>query len=364
MIPAACRSDCGALINAWGILAAVWSSTGARLADTDVTTPTGGLFGGASLISVMNGEQVSYNADAIDDFFEDLAGDNSSFGGPATLHFAPGSSLPTLNQAESDNVALTNTSNVFLNGAVVTNVWNQSGGTAPRVFQPIDAVTALFMHDEIYNEYATESVVNGITEWAVTQPTKGFYVNNGATIGAYLPYGSLFDDSVIEDGGACEPVGISFRDREERDPGVSNLIPFSPSIIGVNVPALCYEAQTIAFNQDLTGGNVSAFFNSPNGLNIDTVAIDGDTFDSGWATIDFSVNDLVSGASVGAVATGTEVHTLISADAVSPRVYVGLPVTGFAVQVSQNGTLVGDDGGALLSNYAGLFNHRSSRRID
>ncbi len=42
--------------------------------------------------------------------------------------------------------------------------------------------------------------------------------------------------------------------------------------------------------------------------------------------------------------------------------YQGLPVTGFQVQTFTNGALE-VDGEAVLSNYAGLFDHRSTRDI-
>ncbi len=42
--------------------------------------------------------------------------------------------------------------------------------------------------------------------------------------------------------------------------------------------------------------------------------------------------------------------------------YQGLPVAGFQVQTFTNGTLE-VDGETVLSNYAGLFDHRTTRAI-
>lgn len=360
--------NCTALINAW-VPGGIWNLAGSRQNETDVDTPAGGLFGAASLISVANGEQVGYNAVAIDAFFEDPApfrGTVNNFGagvaGPATLHNEPGTSLPTLNDADSDDVVFPtrNISNIFLNGTVTTSTWEKTGGLSPRLFQRVDALTALFMHNEIYNEYATEVAIGGITEWTVTQPTKSFYVNSSP---ALLPYTDDFDGDTIADGAACERIGITYTDREEGIPGLTpgsvNFSPFDPA--SPVFPVLCYEAQVVTYNQDLTTAKVhtqSDFLGSPNARNIDTDTVGGDTYETGWNTIDF-----VSGLAnpIGTPAVGTEDHTLISADAAPGNVYVGLPVTGFSIQVAQNGFL---NGGSTLANYAGLFGHRADRRID
>ena len=65
--------DCGALVNAWR-LGGFWrgnddSAANLLRRNVDVEAPTGGLFGGASIINVLGGYQVSYSADAIDGFY-------------------------------------------------------------------------------------------------------------------------------------------------------------------------------------------------------------------------------------------------------------------------------------------------------
>ena len=139
--------------------------------------------------------------------------------------------------------------------------------------------------------------------------------------------------------------------------GQVNFSPFDPA--NPVVPVLCYEAQVITYNQDLAIDPNSEFLGSPNARNIDTTPQTGPTYQSGWSVLDFTVN-LGLGAP-GSPAVGTEDHTMISADAGPGNVYVGLPVTGFAIQVSVNGTLAG---GSTLANYAGLFGHRGDRRVD
>ncbi|MEM7706981.1 MAG: hypothetical protein AAF358_15605 [Pseudomonadota bacterium] len=332
--------DCGALVSAW-IFGGVWNATGSREADTDVRSPEGGLFGSASIINVLNGTQVGYNADAIAAFFDPTAGTGTN-GGPATLHADPGSELPTLNQADTSGTtgdATTVQSIVFDNGRIVTSSWDVLAASPG----PVDAVSAVYMHDNIYNEYAIDSVLNGATEWVNTFPTKRFYVDQDPAI---APFTAPFDDDDIADGAACEEIGIAFTDREEGDPGQApgqvNFSPFDPA--NPLVPVLCYESQVVTFGQDLTAGP-SEILGSPNARNISTDTVTGDTFENGWATISLTTDPL---------------HTYTSTDG---DIYNGLPVTGFQITVVQNGTLTDASGNSVLSNYAGLFGHRHSRSI-
>jgi hypothetical protein len=74
------------------------------------------------------------------------------------------------------------------------------------------------------------------------------------------------------------------------------------------------------------------------------------TPDSGWANIDFSwVADFKDGA--GKIERHQDRNGL-----------VGLPVTGFSSEEFENGYL---EGGSVLANYGGLFQHKASvRRIE
>jgi len=336
-------ADCAALVSAW-IPGGVWNSTGSRGADTDVRTPEGGLFGSASIINVLTGSQVGYNADAIAAFYDPAV----VVGDPQTLHALPGSEDPTLNLADTEGTTgdpTTVRSIVFDNGRIVTSDWdvNLIAGNAG----PVNAVSAIYMHNNIYNEYALDSALNGATEWVMTFPTKRFYVDSDPAI---PPFTAPFNDDDVADGAACEEIGISFTDREEGDPGQApgqvNFSPFDPS--SPLAPVLCYEAQVITFGQEDNTGP-SAILGSPNSQNISTDTVTGGTFENGWATINFTSDSL---------GNGTHAYTSFDMDT-----YLGLPVTGFQITVVQNGTLVDSAGTSVLSNYAGLFGHRASRSI-
>ncbi len=351
-------SNCGALVDAWRSVGATnfWAqapSGGADDAtgpDLDVTMPTGGLFGSASIVNVGRGFLAGYNADAIAGFYTPAAivGDDDQ-----TLHNNPGSELPTLNQAQTGATADPVQSIVFDNGRIVTSQWGTTTSTTNA--GRIDAVSAVYMHNAVYNEYAIDTLAAGATEWVMTFPTKRLYV-----LGALAPIDPFtddFDGDTIADGAACEPIGLNFFDREETSPGSPtggvNFSPFDPA--SPVVPVLCYEAQVVTYGQDLVTNSASSILGSPNARNI---AVDAEGFENGWATIDFTSNLTTFSDPV---VVGDD-HTLVSSDG---DIYVGLPVTGFQITVLQNGQIDsdGDGVGDVLSNYAGLFRHKASRQI-
>ncbi len=293
--------------------------------DAAMSEPMGGLFGGASVVNVAGGYLASYNADAIEGFFDTgIAG--------ISLHSFPGDTKPDLRDVTTGVVGGDITSNVFFNASVVTSTWTRNplgvglGG--------IDAISALFMRDAIFNEYALDPELDAATEWVVTFPTKRYYVDLVGPTGPFAvrPFTNPFRDN----GSACEPIGLQFWDREEGSPGGE--VDFSPSF--ELVPSLCFETQVISFGQ---GEAVSAIFGSPLVRNIAV-----GSRPNGWARISLTDN----------VPAGF--HQLTSADADE---YNGLPVTGFSYQIVRNGTLTDASGANVLSNYAGLFNHRYSRNI-
>ena len=119
----------------------------------DMVPPAGGLFGSAALIDALAGTMMAYNADAIDAFSAEI------------LHSTPGdASFPSLGDANTD--ALVATSNIFNGGVVQSSTYNRTVA--------IDAVSAVFMHDAMFNEFVTSASVGGASEWVVTFPTKKF----------------------------------------------------------------------------------------------------------------------------------------------------------------------------------------------
>lgn len=284
----------------------------------EIDPPAGGLFGSGSLINVEQGTMVTYNATAIDGFFDSSVGQ----------HTDPGNLLPSLS---SGNVA---TSNTFVNGTVSTSTWSD----------PIFALNAALTYETLMNEYAISESLAGNSEWIVTFPTKRFHVDQPGfgMASAIAPFTSLW---TLDDPYACEELDLAVWDREEQtpDPETGGVI-VSPQQPGVDpVFELCREANVIRFandsslpdNAEITGEL------SPDAADLPEYGyVNFDVpFQHGWARFDFE--NFTSNPDNGGL------------------VLDGLPVVGFwANTYTNSGVAAG-----VLANYGGAFAHRGSRTI-
>ena len=287
-------------------------------APTDLVPGQGGLFGGISLVNVLAGGDVTEDAVALASF-------------TATSLWAPaGYTTPDLTQVNPK------TSVVFNNTQVVTTDWSASTNT-------VDPVSAIFMRDNIYNEFVLDAGTKSGTDWVVTMPTKRYYYD------ANLNVTKLFQRN-FRLGGACDDVLITQGNREEA--AVRSQSSFSPPPPG-SVDSLCWEANVISFNHT----NVLA---SPQ---TDKQNI-GTTFINGWVamnmfppTVGAPRHQLIGGTTT-SVNTGTGVATTSPA-----ATYNGLPVVGFAAEYFNNGTLTGPGGTGVQAFYTGAFTHKFTRNI-
>ncbi|MBK7331023.1 MAG: hypothetical protein IPI87_00765 [Betaproteobacteria bacterium] len=142
--------------------------------------------------------------------------------------------------------------------------------------KPVDAVSAVLMHDHIYNEFVLDKGTSSGTDWVVTMPTKGvpdaYYLSKFGTMGSpgdkELKVTRLFQRN-FKDTGACDDVDLSKYDREEKlDKVTSSFSPPPPT----KTDQICWEANVITFHN-------SNVLGSKNVLNAAT------TFENGWATI-------------------------------------------------------------------------------
>ncbi len=321
-------ADCSVVVDAWEMvppnsndelnIVGEWGSQQLGPTANIVFEDQGGLYGYGTIVNVSEGTNATYDATALDEF------------ATAILHARPGDTNPSL--AQSQPVA-----NVLEGITPVTATF--AGG--------LDAVSALFMHDTVSNDYVLEPTISAGTDWVVTMPTKNPYVNVAAP--ATEPFLNIW-----EDGAACEEVSLEYWNREEQidsAPPVPGGVDFSPSPIPetVNVVgfALCSEANVISFfGPDVekgddgvpTAGYVSAL--SPS----ERVQYGFDVaFDNGWARMDLSQD------------TAGNMRTLTSSNAVT---FTGLPVVGFAVQKFTNSAV-----GAEGAFYAGVVDHKMTRAI-
>lgn len=297
-------ANCGAIRAAWGSGGA-WTLNPAA----GMTPAGGGLYGAGILINVAEGTNASYDAVALDNVFEFIQ------------HTNPGSVLPSL--ASANDFADVIAGNQVFSLDFVDRLAGDA--TIPG---GIDAVSAVLMRDTISNDYTVEAALTAGTDWVVTFPTKRFYTNLVFTEGVSNVASPFTRGWNRNSATACEAIGIELFDREEQRPGDPDL-DFSPLPPGVPAKSLCREVNVVTFeNSDVLSASERIR------LNLGT-----EGFENGWARF------TLSGTGRTITATGgTALH--------------GLPVVGFGVQKYVNG-----DVGGLLSNYAGLLNHKSTRSI-
>jgi hypothetical protein len=323
--------NCQKVVNAWGqVPQGYWTADGT----VDLNPATGGLFGSAAIVDVDNGTMLSYSPDAVDGFWAD--------GG--FTHTRPEDTRPSIG-VDIGQPNATATAFVFQNGQVVTATYGAGiAGTAV-----VDAFSALFTYDAIMNEYVLGGGAAASTDWALTFPTKGFYVDPARVATARAPFVERF--SLAGAGqGSCVEVQLTPFDREERGPGACTGsdagnpacdICFSPcEDPEAFVPTLCFETQVISFQStaDYLDDETSPVLGSALAANVDTRA---DNLSNGWLRI--GLNPL------------GETHALpASAEGV---IFFGLPVTGFAATNFVNANAQPGQ----LANYSGLWKHKGSR---
>jgi hypothetical protein len=276
----------------------------------DLVPPTSGLFGSGSIVNVNEGTFHGYDADAVDGFTS------------TTLFFGSSALEPSLQNANSAESALAARAYVFVNGALVTADYALG----------VDAVSAVFMADNLYNEYLVGAGLGANTDWVVTFPTKRFYVDGLAYAGTpRAPFVEKFAG-----GESNVAVGINLYDQEEFH--TTSEEGFSPPV-GSRPSSLPYEVNVISFLTDTATGDPSGVFGSLLRPNITPLG------DAGWLQLGF--NDAV------------EPHALPGGvDPVGAAVvFNGLPATGF---MSYNIINTNAQPGKL-ANYGSLFRHRASR---
>lgn len=286
-----------------GLLEQRWQVGGAWTSENGnlMEPPTGGLYGYGVLIDVAEGTNATYDAVALDNFVA------------AQVHRAPGSVEPSLANAQPLGQVLQTSAT----GAAVVDFDTTSG---------INAVSAVLMHSSIMNDFVLEPTIEAGTDWVITFPTKNQYVN-GST--AVSPFTNRWNP---ETGRACETMSLQYWDREERSVEPDEL-DFSPRPVVDDSFNLCREANVLTFN----GSDVL----SPSSRvrsNLEVI------HDNGWLEMGFTGTNRTLAA------------VTVDGDAI---VFNGLPTVGFAVQKYVNGTLEG----GVLSNYAGVVQHKNQRII-
>jgi hypothetical protein len=285
---------------------------GLASASSDTHAGSGGLFGSMTLINVLKGEDFAVDATA-------LAGFSS-----IPLWHGPGSILPNLANVNPKTSVATVESTVYITD------WSGSSN-------PVDPVSAVLMHNNVYNEFVLDANTHSGTDWVVTMPTKNLYYSG-------LARTKLFQRN-FSASGACDDVVVVQYDREERS--IISETSFSPPP-PTQTDALCWEANVITLNNT----NVLA---SKNVSSIPT------NFENGWLQLSFIApspwHRLTGGASLTFNTKTGQTGNLFS------TTFYGLPVLGFAAITFENDVLPGAEG-PIQSNYGGNLNHKTTRKVD
>jgi len=298
-------ANCGGLVKAF--------ASGAWKADpsTQVSAPTGGLYGLAYHINVEDAAAWGFEPAAIADWSN------------AEVHSTPGDYQPSLGTtAELQSI-------VLVDGASKVVTWGDSD----------DAVSSLFMTPTITNDVQLNAAIGGQTDWVTTFPTKRQYVTND-----YGPYGAVakapftgtytgvrynLAETALIEVRACEPASTQPWDREEQTLGGAGLS-FSPLPPGVQGATICDEQHVAAYGTGATSAlNVER--------DLQTV---GFPYTEGWARMSFS---------------HTKEQNLCGTEGNATFCLTGLPAMGFAAYSYANGS-----SGAVMMNYGHAAEHKTA----
>ncbi len=281
---------------------------------TDIVAPTSGLFGSAAVINVAGGMFYPYIADALTGFTN-------------TPLLTPDANLdhPSLADAHTSDSATPH-------GATATVFTNNGRALTLDYVRGIDAVSAVFMTDALFNEFLIGAGLGANTDWVVTFPTKRFYVDH-----------ALYPDSPTapfpEAFGQTTPgiSGIDFQktfyDREEG----SHFPVMCAPLVPCDFRLFQYEANVIRFS-DLTPASLQHF---PSEVLGSTRALTAQlASETGWMKLDVSQYHLAGGTN--------PAHSGVTLN--------GLPTTGFMVYNIINSNAQP----GRLANYGGLFPHPTS----
>jgi hypothetical protein len=207
----------------------------------DVTAPSNGLYGSAAIVNVGEGTYFAYNADAVAGF----------------------TSIPIISSAAVFGPTLQDANSVEATNGVARAYLSDNAGRALALDYAfgVDAVSAVFMSDAIYNEYLVDASLGANTDWVVTFPTKPYYTDS--LYGSDVPFPPF--DEEFTDGVSNVLVTGTIYDREESSAGTHCeactplSLPYNVNLISfLTVPAPAGGPSGV-FGSMLTGFNIAPY---------------------------------------------------------------------------------------------------------
>ena len=300
-----------------------------------ISPPSGGLSGAATLVNVTGGASAEYTSTALNGFW--LTSPNAALTPTLTASASP---LPNLSSGGNT------TAQYFYDGKTYLSKFNRS----------IDAVSATLMSTELLGEHAyTADAIIGTT-WIFVAPTKGFYTQVVATPPFVRPWN-------MSSGSACTDLNVISADRNSyvgSFDGCGFVCPPAPP-----PPAICYAANAVSFGgvtvdgSDLTFGSRNVMSNGygyllgiqNGGGPVPSVGKEGGKTRL-IASSPLSTLVSASGSVTTVDATTGQLITVYG-----PHTLYGLPMIGVAFSRSSFKT------GNPQQNYASGFRPQSTRRI-
>ncbi|MCB1864629.1 MAG: hypothetical protein KDG50_04320 [Chromatiales bacterium] len=294
--------------------------------------PENVLMGSGTLINVDSGKASAINPTVLANFYNpDIGSDFLDGASSNDLVNLPASLAPFLDQVEPANAQ------ALFNSAGTSNFRFDN-----NFARDVEAVAAILAGTAVLNQFDTFEGTNAQTDWAVTFPTKNFFVDTAFFGGNPDPFEFKFQGDGDGNGLSCVTVDFRYFDREELEPDVPPDLGFSPPQPGTPPSSICYEVNILTFNNsDLLGelatGNL--------GANVNTKTIVTD-LTQGWMRLEF-----------------VNAGQFPSVDGTLPiqgdLTWRGLPVIGGAFQSLENGvSLIGN-----VLNYMWYIPHGVERDI-
>ena len=314
-------------------------------APAGLSRPTGGLLGNVSYLNINEGTDYSVDATALAQWSNRV-----QWSGPGNAHPNLADTFPPVSFVADSTAG---------GDAGYLTTW-----TSGR-----DAISALFVADQLINDFAIEAAVKGATDWVLSLPTKRFYVDRLHAESPFEPRAIAATTAQY----ACQPLGAQnfcdgtafpIADREGQRYDFQSSYTCTPTFTN-----LCAAVGGLRFG--MYGGapipnrgsvlpmqsvfvqptDVVPGFPSTGWLEMRTAAPGSGQSPAGPLLAAPHGATTIVNARTGAVTTGATVT------------YHGLPIIGFAVQSYNTTGLPGVSAG-VLSNYGGQFNHKVRRRIE